>query len=105
MESLEFREKLLYPGITPTIHCHTCKRQGKRRAARPVSSPPAPASAAGLLLNGYVALGLGAAGGAGDAPRALCAPRDAVELWEGRPDVATSIVAVEHLCGIIHEYH
>ncbi|XP_069972867.1 serine/threonine-protein kinase 3 isoform X3 [Penaeus vannamei] len=52
MESLEFREKLLYPGITPTIHCHTCKRQGKRRAARPVSSPPAPASAAGLLLNG-----------------------------------------------------
>lgn len=59
MESLEFREKLLYPGITPTIHCHTCKRQGKRRAARPVSSPPAPASAAGLLLNGYVALALG----------------------------------------------
>ncbi|XP_042887974.1 serine/threonine-protein kinase 4-like isoform X2 [Penaeus japonicus] len=52
MESLEFREKLLYPGITPTIHCHTCKRQGKRRAARPVSSPPAPASASALLLNG-----------------------------------------------------
>ncbi|MPC78030.1 hypothetical protein E2C01_072503 [Portunus trituberculatus] len=25
MESLEFKQKLLYPGIAPSIHCHTCK--------------------------------------------------------------------------------
>nr|XP_045617211.1 serine/threonine-protein kinase 3-like isoform X2 [Procambarus clarkii] len=39
MESLEFREKLLYPGITPTIHCNTCKPNSKRRRPRPLSSP------------------------------------------------------------------
>ncbi|KAK8383965.1 hypothetical protein O3P69_016010 [Scylla paramamosain] len=25
MESLEFKQKLLHPGIAPSIHCHTCK--------------------------------------------------------------------------------
>ncbi|XP_066948014.1 serine/threonine-protein kinase 3 isoform X6 [Macrobrachium rosenbergii] len=36
MESLEFRERLLYPGITPTIHCNTCKPN--RRRSRTLSS-------------------------------------------------------------------
>ncbi|XP_071541223.1 serine/threonine-protein kinase 3 isoform X1 [Panulirus ornatus] len=27
MASLKFQEKLLYPGLTPTIHCNTCKPQ------------------------------------------------------------------------------
>ncbi|XP_069958392.1 serine/threonine-protein kinase 3 isoform X1 [Cherax quadricarinatus] len=49
MESLEFREKLLYPGITPTIHCNTCKPNSRRRPPRPrpLSSP----------LNGYAHTG------------------------------------------------
>ncbi|KAK7066363.1 hypothetical protein SK128_028439 [Halocaridina rubra] len=38
MESLEFRERLLYPGITPTIHCNTCKPN--RRRSRPLSNGP-----------------------------------------------------------------
>ncbi|CAL4068390.1 unnamed protein product, partial [Meganyctiphanes norvegica] len=32
MERLEFREKLLYPGISPTIHCITCKPNNKRNS-------------------------------------------------------------------------
>ncbi|XP_050729370.1 serine/threonine-protein kinase 3-like isoform X2 [Eriocheir sinensis] len=48
MESLEFRERLLPPGITPSIHCHTCRphhnHHAPHRLSQPSSTIPTPST-------------------------------------------------------------